>query len=57
MDKVQEIATELGEIKPDQQWLEEEINRLNRENVLPLEHVRDLHNWLDAKKKQGSLAA
>jgi DNA transposition AAA+ family ATPase len=45
------IAQQLGEFKTDEQWLQAEIARLNKSSILPLEHVRDLHGWLDEKRK------
>ena len=51
MSEAQKIATELGELPIDDRWLKAEINRLNRKSVLPLAHVRELHEWLDEKRK------
>jgi DNA transposition AAA+ family ATPase len=51
MSKAQEIAAELGDLSIDGQWLQAEINRLNRKSVLPLAHVKDLHEWLEGKRK------
>jgi len=51
MNQAETIATALGDITPDNQQLQNEIKRLNRRTVVPLEHVRDLHNWLDEKRK------
>ncbi len=45
------IATELGDVTPDNDQLQQEITRLNRRTIVPLEHVLDLHNWLDEKRK------
>ncbi|PSF33084.1 transposase [Aphanothece hegewaldii CCALA 016] len=51
MTQAKIIAQELGDFKPDEQWLQGEIARLNRKNIVPLEHIRDLHDWLDGKRK------
>jgi DNA transposition AAA+ family ATPase len=51
MNKAQEIAIELGDLPIDGQWLQEEINRLNRKSVLHLAHVKELHYWLEGKRK------
>ena len=51
MSEAQKIATELGNLPIDGQWVQAEINRLNRRSVLPLAHVRELHEWLDEKRK------
>jgi hypothetical protein len=51
MTQADNVARELGQIKQDEQWLQEEIRRLNRKSVVPLEHLRDLHDWLDEKRK------
>jgi DNA transposition AAA+ family ATPase len=51
MSKAQEIATELGNLPIDGEWVNAEINRLNRKTVLPLSHVKELHEWLDEKRK------
>ncbi|MBD2655536.1 TniB family NTP-binding protein [Synechocystis sp. FACHB-383] len=51
MNQAQTIATELGDVTKDDTQLQQEITRLNRRTVVPLEHVRDLHNWLDEKRK------
>ena len=51
MSEAQKIATELGDLPIDGQWVQAEINRLNRRSVLPLAHVKELHEWLDEKRK------
>ncbi len=51
MDEAQNIANELGDVSKDELWLQQEITRLNRPSILPLEHIKDLHNWLDDKRK------
>ncbi len=44
-------ADALGESKPDTASLQEEIARLRKKAILPLEHVSKLHDWLDGKRK------
>ena len=51
MSEAQKIATELGDFPIDGEWVQAEIKRLNRKSVLPLAHVRELHEWLDEKRK------
>ncbi|WP_034935223.1 TniB family NTP-binding protein [Gloeocapsa sp. PCC 73106] len=51
MTQAKEIAQKLGELNRDEQWLQAEIARLNRQSIVPLEHIRDLHEWLDGKRK------
>ena len=51
MTKAESIAKKLGNLEPDDQWLQTEIRRLNRNSVVPLEHLRELHNWLNEKRK------
>lgn len=51
MKTAQAIAKELGDLQTDEQWLQQEIARLNKKNIVPLEHIRDLHQWLDEKRK------
>lgn len=51
MNQAESIATELGDVTPDSEQLQQEITRLNRRTVVPLEHIRDLHSWLDEKRK------
>jgi len=36
---------------PDDQWLKGEIARLNKKSMVPLAHIKDLHDWLDGKRK------
>jgi DNA transposition AAA+ family ATPase len=45
------IATELGEITPHNDQLQQEITRLRSPTIVFLGHVLDLHNWLDEKRK------
>jgi hypothetical protein len=49
MTKAQSIATELGDLGQDDQSLQKEICRLNHSSIVTLEHLKDLHNWLDEK--------
>ncbi len=51
MTQAKEIAQQLGDLNPDEQWLQTEITRLNRQSIVSLEHIRDLHEWLDGKRK------
>lgn len=44
-------AEALGETKKDEVWLQNEIARLRKKTILPLEHVGVLHDWLDGKRK------
>jgi hypothetical protein len=41
----------LGDLPIDGEWAKAEINRLNRRTVLPLAHIKELHEWLDEKWK------
>ena len=51
MTKAKDIAQELGDLTPDSLSVQEEIARLNKKSIVPLEHIKDLHNWLDEKRK------
>ena len=51
MNQANAIAKEFGDFPDDEQWLQEEIRRLNRSSIVPLEHLRELHQWLDEKRK------
>lgn len=51
MVQPQELAEVLGAPKPDAVWLQAETARLRKKTILPLEHVRLLHDWLDGKRK------
>jgi DNA transposition AAA+ family ATPase len=51
MSEAQKIAAELGDLPIDGEWVQAEINRLNRKSVLPLSQVKELHEWLDEKRK------
>jgi len=51
MTEAESIAEELGELKTDKQELQAEIARLSKTCIVSLEHVKDLHKWLDEKRK------
>ncbi len=51
MAQAQEWAEVLGEPKLDEVWLQVETARLRKKTILPLDHVRLLHDWLDGKRK------
>jgi DNA transposition AAA+ family ATPase len=51
MSNAQSIATELGELQQEEQWLQLEIARLNRNSIVALEYLKELHSWLDEKRK------
>lgn len=51
MSKAKDIADQFGDFPGDEQWVQSEINRLNRKSILPLSHVKELHEWLDGKRK------
>lgn len=52
MTKANSIAKELGDLPKDEKWLEQEIDRLHRKDIIvALEHLIDLHQWLDEKRK------
>lgn len=51
MNEAREIAAELGNLPVDREWVRAEISRLNRTSILPLAHVKELHEWLDEKRK------
>ncbi|MBD2056031.1 TniB family NTP-binding protein [Oculatella sp. FACHB-28] len=51
MVQAKEWAEVLGETPPDPGWLQGEITRLRKKTIMPLEHVSQLHNWLDGKRK------
>jgi DNA transposition AAA+ family ATPase len=50
-DKAQEFADHLGEIKPQANSKEAEIARLRRKNIVPLQQVSHLHDWLEGKRR------
>lgn len=45
------IAQQLGNLTPDEAWLKAEIARLRKKAVLPLDQVKQLHDWLEGKRK------
>jgi hypothetical protein len=49
--KAQEVATQLGEIPAQNDGLEAEIERLRGREVVMLEQVRKLHDWLEGKRR------
>lgn len=51
MVQAKEWAAVLGDSKPDEDWLQAETARLRKKTILPLEHVSQLHDWLDGKRK------
>lgn len=52
MNKAQEIARQLGKTESDdKEWIKNEIARLNKKSTVALEHIKELHNWLDGKRK------
>lgn len=51
MVQAKEWAAVLGDSKPDADWLQAETARLRKKTILPLEHVGQLHDWLDGKRK------
>jgi len=51
MTEAQAVAEQLGEIQQDNQSLQAEIERLRRKDIVELEQVRFLHEWLENKRK------
>lgn len=51
MSNAKRIAQDLGDIPPDDAWLQAEIARLRKKTIMPLEQVSKLHEWLDGKRK------
>ncbi len=49
--KAQEVATQLGDIQAQPDGLEAEIERLRGREVVMLEQVRKLHDWLEGKRR------
>jgi len=47
----QAVAQQLGVIPPNSEELQAEIDRLRRRNIVDLEHVKSLHEWLDGKRQ------
>lgn len=50
-DKAQEYADDLGKIKPPNESIQKEIARLRRKNIIQLQQLKHLHNWLEGKRK------
>ena len=50
-EKAQEFADNLGEIKTQHDPLQLEIARLRRKQIVELQQVSHLHNWLEGKRK------
>lgn len=48
--EAQMVAQQLGAIQPNCQELKIEIERLRRRNIVELEQVKNLHDWLDGKR-------
>ena len=51
MTEAKAIAQKLGKIESDEEWVQKEIARLNRKSTVALEHIKELHDWLDGKRK------
>jgi DNA transposition AAA+ family ATPase len=51
MTQAKEWAEVLGETPSDPDWLKNEVTRLRKKTVMPLEQVSRLHDWLDGKRK------
>ncbi|MBD2497968.1 TniB family NTP-binding protein [Nostoc sp. FACHB-280] len=51
MTDAKAIAQQLGGVKPDDEWLQAEIARLKNKNIVLLQQVITLHDWLDGKRK------
>ena len=51
MTNVNEIADKLGKFSSDEQWVQTEIARLNKKEAVGLEHIKELHDWLNGKRK------
>lgn len=51
MVQAQEGAEVSGKAQPNAAWLQAETTRLRKKTVMPLEHVRGLHEWLNGKRK------
>jgi hypothetical protein len=49
--KAQAVAKELGDIPLNQEKIQAEIQRLNRKTFVPLEQVRNFHDWLEGKRQ------
>jgi DNA transposition AAA+ family ATPase len=53
MSQATEIAEQLGQIEQENPSLQKEIERLHRKNIVELEQVVLVHNWLESKRKSG----
>lgn len=49
--KAEAVAQQLGDFKKTGEALEKEIQRLRRKNVVQLEQVKKLHDWLEGKRR------
>jgi DNA transposition AAA+ family ATPase len=49
--KAEAVAEKLGKIQPINDDLQREIQRLRGKNIVELEQVSRLHNWLEGKRK------
>lgn len=49
--KAQEVATQLGDIQAQHDGLQAEIERLRGRDIVMLEQVRKLHDWLEGKRR------
>ncbi len=49
--EAQDVATHLGAIQAQHDGLEAEIQRLRGSNIVMLEQVRKLHDWLEGKRR------
>lgn len=50
MTQATEIAEQLGQIEQESPSLQKEIERLHRKDIVELEQVKLLHNWLENKR-------
>ena len=50
-DKAQEYADDLGKIEPSNGSIRKEIARLRRKNIIQLQQLKHLHDWLEGKRK------
>ena len=49
--QAQVVAKQLGAIPANNEKLQAEIQRLNRKTFVPLEQVKNLHDWLEGKRQ------
>lgn len=49
--KAEAVAQQLGNFEKTEEDLAKEIQRLRRRNVVQLEQVKQLHNWLEGKRR------